>query len=143
MHRHGVDVERVRVIAPLRALVAECQKICRGRDGWTSELIEERCDAIHRAQGKEADVVALVLGGGRRVTAAETEGYTRQDAPSQATGRAHGAVSPETASRVWSPTLRRPGAELPDRGRQPLSVAMGCPIPLTVQNASNSSPGPE
>ncbi|WP_412075820.1 AAA domain-containing protein [Streptomyces xanthophaeus] len=65
LHRHGVAVERVRVIAPFRALVAECQKTCRGRDGWTSELIEERCATVHRAQGKEADVVVLVLGGGR------------------------------------------------------------------------------
>ncbi|MGW9368612.1 AAA domain-containing protein [Streptomyces xanthophaeus] len=65
LHRHGVDIERVRVIAPFRALVAECQKICRGREGWTSELIEERCATVHRAQGKEADVVVLVLGGGR------------------------------------------------------------------------------
>ncbi|GAA3374045.1 ATP-binding protein [Streptomyces racemochromogenes] len=65
LHRHGVTVERVRVIAPFRSLVAECQKICRGRDGWTSELIEERCATVHRAQGKEADVVVLVLGGGR------------------------------------------------------------------------------
>ncbi|MFK0043526.1 AAA domain-containing protein [Streptomyces sp. NPDC090741] len=65
LHRHGVAVERVRVIAPFRALVAECQKICRGRDVWTSELIEERCATVHRAQGKEADVVVLVLGGGR------------------------------------------------------------------------------
>ncbi|MFD9568705.1 AAA domain-containing protein [Streptomyces sp. NPDC059982] len=65
LHRHGVDVERVRIIAPFRALVAECQKVCRGREGWTSELIEERCATVHRAQGKEADVVVLVLGGGR------------------------------------------------------------------------------
>ncbi|MEV7416540.1 ATP-binding protein [Streptomyces sp. NPDC089919] len=65
VHRQGVGVERVRVIAPFRALVAECQKICRGREGWTSELIQERCATVHRAQGKEADVVVLVLGGGR------------------------------------------------------------------------------
>ncbi|MGW6863663.1 AAA domain-containing protein [Streptomyces sp. NPDC054912] len=65
LHRHGVDVERVRVIAPFRALVAECQKVCRGREGWTSSLIEERCATVHRAQGKEADAVVLVLGGGR------------------------------------------------------------------------------
>ncbi|MFE4258847.1 AAA domain-containing protein [Streptomyces sp. NPDC056883] len=65
LHRHGVGVERVRVIAPFRALVAECQKVCRGRDGWTPELIDERCATVHRAQGKEADVVVLVLGGGR------------------------------------------------------------------------------
>ncbi|MFD8143747.1 AAA domain-containing protein [Streptomyces sp. NPDC059708] len=65
LHRQDVGVDRVRVIAPFRALVAECQKICRGRDGWTSELIQERCATVHRAQGKEADVVVLVLGGGR------------------------------------------------------------------------------
>ncbi|WP_327250881.1 AAA domain-containing protein [Streptomyces sp. NBC_01244] len=65
LRRHGVEVERVRVIAPFRALVAECQRVCRSREGWTSELIEERCATVHRAQGKEADVVVLVLGGGR------------------------------------------------------------------------------
>ncbi|WP_354379590.1 AAA domain-containing protein [Streptomyces sp. PvR034] len=65
LYRHGVDIERVRIIAPFRALVTECQKICRDRDDWTSELIEERCATVHRAQGKEADVVVLVLGGGR------------------------------------------------------------------------------
>ncbi|MEU3831132.1 DEAD/DEAH box helicase [Streptomyces microflavus] len=65
LDRHGVGVERIRVIAPFRALVAECKKVCRGRDGWTAELLEERCATVHRAQGKEADVVILVLGGGR------------------------------------------------------------------------------
>ncbi|MEU5188103.1 ATP-binding protein [Streptomyces klenkii] len=65
LDRHGVGVERVRVIAPFRALVAECKKVCRGREGWTVELLDERCATVHRAQGKEADVVILVLGGGR------------------------------------------------------------------------------
>ncbi|MCX5077739.1 AAA domain-containing protein [Streptomyces sp. NBC_00424] len=65
LHRHGVGVERVRVIAPFRALVSECKKVCRDREGWTSELLDERCATVHRAQGKEADVVVLVLGGGR------------------------------------------------------------------------------
>ncbi|MFB7232677.1 DEAD/DEAH box helicase [Streptomyces fimicarius] len=65
LDRHGVGVERIRVIAPFRALVAECKKICRGRTGWTADLLEERCATVHRAQGKEADVVILVLGGGR------------------------------------------------------------------------------
>ncbi|MFE4632311.1 DEAD/DEAH box helicase [Streptomyces sp. NPDC056773] len=65
LHRQGVAVENMRVIAPFRALVAECQKVCRTREGWTPALIEERCATVHRAQGKEADVVVLVLGGGR------------------------------------------------------------------------------
>ncbi|WP_328867622.1 ATP-binding protein [Streptomyces sp. NBC_00304] len=66
LERNGVGVERIRVIAPFRALVAECKKVCRDRAGWTAELLEERCATVHRAQGKEADVVVLVLGGGRR-----------------------------------------------------------------------------
>ncbi|MFF3526012.1 AAA domain-containing protein [Streptomyces rubiginosohelvolus] len=65
LDRHSVGVERIRVIAPFRALVAECKKVCRGRAGWTADLLEERCATVHRAQGKEADVVILVLGGGR------------------------------------------------------------------------------
>ncbi|MFC8694283.1 AAA domain-containing protein [Streptomyces parvus] len=63
--RHGVGLERIRVIAPFRALVAEYRKVCRGRAGWTADLLEERCATVHRAQGKDADVVVLVLGGGR------------------------------------------------------------------------------
>ncbi|MFF7593087.1 AAA domain-containing protein [Kitasatospora purpeofusca] len=65
LDQHGVDLTRLRIIAPFRALVAECQKICRDRPGWTFEVLDERCATVHRAQGKEADVVILVLGGGR------------------------------------------------------------------------------
>ncbi|MFD8061419.1 AAA domain-containing protein [Streptomyces cyaneofuscatus] len=63
--RNGVEVDRIRVIAPFRTLVAECKKVCRDRADWTAEHLEERCATVHRAQGKEADVVILVLGGGR------------------------------------------------------------------------------
>ncbi|WP_285740513.1 DEAD/DEAH box helicase [Kitasatospora phosalacinea] len=65
LDQHGVDLTRLRVIAPFRALVAECKKICGDRSGWTFEVLDERCATVHRAQGKEADVVILVLGGGR------------------------------------------------------------------------------
>ncbi|GAA2265886.1 hypothetical protein GCM10010430_58570 [Kitasatospora cystarginea] len=63
--QHGIDLERLRIIAPFRALVTECKKACRERDGWTPALLDERCATVHKAQGKEADVVILVLGGGR------------------------------------------------------------------------------
>ncbi|MFD0261774.1 AAA domain-containing protein [Kitasatospora indigofera] len=63
--QHGVDLTRLRVIAPFRALVTECKKICGDRPGWTFEVLDERCATVHRAQGKEADVVILVLGGGK------------------------------------------------------------------------------
>ncbi|MEU1510387.1 AAA domain-containing protein [Kitasatospora sp. NPDC005748] len=62
LDQHGVDLTRLRVITPFRALVTECQKICRNRPDWTSKLLHERCATVHRAQGKEADVVILVLG---------------------------------------------------------------------------------
>ncbi|MEE1783397.1 DEAD/DEAH box helicase [Streptomyces sp. SP17BM10] len=65
LDQHGVGIERLRIIAPFRALVAECKKICGDRPGWTFEVLDERCATVHRAQGKEADVVILVLGGGR------------------------------------------------------------------------------
>ncbi|MEU6237657.1 ATP-binding protein [Kitasatospora sp. NPDC047058] len=65
LDQHDVDLERLRIIAPFRALVAECKKICHDRPGWTFEVLDERCATVHRAQGKEADVVILVLGGGR------------------------------------------------------------------------------
>ncbi|WP_194235764.1 DEAD/DEAH box helicase, partial [Streptomyces sp. CB01881] len=61
---HGVGIERLRVIAPFRELVKECKRVCGGREGWTRDLLEERCATVHKAQGKEADAVILVLGGG-------------------------------------------------------------------------------
>ncbi|MFE9664748.1 AAA domain-containing protein, partial [Streptomyces sp. NPDC005955] len=65
LDREGVEVDRLRVIAPFRALVRECQKVCGERPGWTRALLAERCATVHKAQGKEADVVVLVLGGNR------------------------------------------------------------------------------
>ncbi|MFJ8627474.1 DEAD/DEAH box helicase [Kitasatospora sp. NPDC093550] len=66
LDRHGVDVDRLRIIAPLRALVREARETCRTLPGWTPEHIDERCATVHRAQGKEADVVVLLLGAGGR-----------------------------------------------------------------------------
>ncbi|WP_224283086.1 DEAD/DEAH box helicase, partial [Streptomyces sp. LS1784] len=65
LDRHGVTVERLRIIAPFRALVAEARETCRTLPGWTAELLDERCATVHKAQGKEADVVILLLGAGR------------------------------------------------------------------------------
>ncbi|WP_316528855.1 DEAD/DEAH box helicase [Kitasatospora brasiliensis] len=65
LDRHGVAVERVRIIAPFRALVAEARHTCRTFPGWTAEHLDERCATVHKAQGKEADVVILLLGAGR------------------------------------------------------------------------------
>ncbi|MDH6710507.1 hypothetical protein P3T27_007257 [Kitasatospora sp. MAA19] len=65
LDRHGVTPERLRIIAPFRALVTEARDTCHGRAHWTSELLDERCATVHKAQGKEADVVILVLGGNR------------------------------------------------------------------------------
>ncbi|MEU8922498.1 ATP-binding protein [Kitasatospora sp. NPDC048545] len=65
LDHHDVDVERLRIIAPFRALVREACDTCRTLPGWTAELLEERCATVHKAQGKEADVVILLLGAGR------------------------------------------------------------------------------
>nr|WP_262986113.1 ATP-binding protein [Streptomyces sp. CBMA123] len=66
LHRQRVTPERVRIIAPFRALVREARETCRTHPGWTFEVLEERCATVHKAQGKEADVVILLLGAGRR-----------------------------------------------------------------------------
>ncbi|MER7844139.1 AAA domain-containing protein [Kitasatospora sp. NPDC096077] len=66
LHRHGVTPESVRIIAPFRALVREARETCRTLPGWTFDVLEERCATVHKAQGKEADVVVLLLGAGRR-----------------------------------------------------------------------------
>ncbi|MFD9690966.1 AAA domain-containing protein [Kitasatospora sp. NPDC059088] len=65
LHRHHVTPERLRIIAPFRALVREARETCRTHPGWTTELLDERCATVHKAQGKEADAVILLLGAGR------------------------------------------------------------------------------
>ncbi|WP_380282859.1 DEAD/DEAH box helicase [Kitasatospora purpeofusca] len=64
LDRHGVAPERLRIIAPFRALVREARETC-AEAGWTGEQLDERCATVHRAQGKEADVVILLLGSNR------------------------------------------------------------------------------
>ncbi|MER6363217.1 ATP-binding protein [Kitasatospora sp. NPDC001527] len=64
LDRHGVAPERLRIIAPFRALVREARETC-AEAGWTAEQLDERCATVHRAQGKEADVVLLLLGSNR------------------------------------------------------------------------------
>ncbi|MFF7457021.1 AAA domain-containing protein [Kitasatospora sp. NPDC008115] len=64
LDRHGVTPGRVRIIAPFRALVREARETC-AEAGWSAEQLDERCATVHRAQGKEADVVILLLGGNR------------------------------------------------------------------------------
>ncbi|WP_326846102.1 AAA domain-containing protein [Streptomyces kaniharaensis] len=104
VEQNGVDLERLRIIAPFRALVAECKKICRDRDGWTNALLDERCATVHKAQGKEADVVILVLGGNRpgaRAWAARTP-HLLNVAASRAKRRLY--VIGER--HLWAPLLR-------------------------------------
>ncbi|MFB7470038.1 DEAD/DEAH box helicase [Kitasatospora sp. NPDC056184] len=64
LHRHGAGPDRLRIIAPFRALVREARETC-AEAGWTTEQLDERCATVHRAQGKEADVVILLLGSNR------------------------------------------------------------------------------
>ncbi|MER7767062.1 AAA domain-containing protein [Kitasatospora sp. NPDC096140] len=66
LDRHEVGVDRLRIIAPFRALVREARDTCRTLPGWSAEHLDERCATVHKAQGKEADVVILLLGAGRR-----------------------------------------------------------------------------
>ncbi|MBW5482622.1 DEAD/DEAH box helicase [Streptomyces bambusae] len=56
-HDGGVDLGRdVYVISPFRQVVAGAQRVCRGL------VPAERVGTVHTTQGKEADVVVLVLG---------------------------------------------------------------------------------
>ncbi|MEU1286134.1 AAA domain-containing protein [Kitasatospora sp. NPDC005856] len=130
---HGVGVERLRIIAPFRALVSEARETCRRLPGWTAELLDERCATVHKAQGKEADVVILLLGAGRpgaRRWAAGTP-HLLNVAASRAKRRLY--VVGDRA--LWSPLLHFDvlAAELPaydhvrDRDTWPLDDPAGDP----------------
>ncbi|WP_329238817.1 AAA domain-containing protein [Actinoallomurus sp. NBC_01490] len=76
LHRkHGVSLDRIRVLSPFRDVVARCKDLVKELD-WksaplpgvkdygeqVSRFVKEHIGTIHTMQGKESDVVILVLG---------------------------------------------------------------------------------
>jgi hypothetical protein len=56
LHRYNVEPEQIFVISPFRDVADHIEKLCREVGGL-------RGGTVHTAQGKEADVVVLILGG--------------------------------------------------------------------------------
>ena len=68
--RHGVPLEQIYVLSPFRAVVRECGAVARNTlraafedapEGM-DEFLRQHIGTVHKMQGKEADVVILVLG---------------------------------------------------------------------------------
>jgi superfamily I DNA and/or RNA helicase len=68
--RHGVPLEQIYVLSPFRAVVRECRAVARNTlraafepapEGM-DEFLAKHIGTVHTMQGKEADVVILVLG---------------------------------------------------------------------------------
>ncbi|MGH3206450.1 MAG: DEAD/DEAH box helicase [Trebonia sp.] len=68
--RYGVPLEQIYVLSPFRVVVRECRTVARNSlraafehapDGL-DEFLDKHIGTVHRMQGKEADVVILVLG---------------------------------------------------------------------------------
>ena len=68
--RHGVPLEQIYVLSPFRAVVRECGTVARNtlRTAFEDapegmdEFLRQHIGTVHKMQGKEADVVILVLG---------------------------------------------------------------------------------
>ncbi|MGI5232541.1 DEAD/DEAH box helicase [Actinoallomurus sp. CA-142502] len=74
-HRYGVELDRIRVLSPFRDVVKGCKDAIRAL-GWASspppgvkdydkqvsDFIKANIGTVHTMQGKESDVVILVLG---------------------------------------------------------------------------------
>jgi superfamily I DNA and/or RNA helicase len=58
IHERGVDPAKIRVISPFREVVAGCEQVCVGL------LPRKSVGTVHTMQGKEADIVFLMLGSG-------------------------------------------------------------------------------
>ena len=63
----GIAVDQIRVLSPFRHVVAEARKVHRSvfrtRDPEAGAAAEKWVGTVHTMQGKEADLVILVLGG--------------------------------------------------------------------------------
>jgi hypothetical protein len=68
--RHGVPLEQIYVLSPFRAVVRECRTVARNTlraafehaPEGLDEFLAKHIGTVHTMQGKEADVVILVLG---------------------------------------------------------------------------------
>ena len=68
--RHGVPLEEIYVLTPFRAVVRECRVVARNKlraafdqaPEGLDEFVNKHIGTVHTMQGKEADVVILVLG---------------------------------------------------------------------------------
>ena len=68
--RHGVPLEQIYVLSPFRAVVRECGTVARNTlraafedaPEGLDEFLRKHIGTVHTMQGKEADVVILVLG---------------------------------------------------------------------------------
>ena len=68
--RHGVPLEQIYVLSPFRAVVRECGTVARNTlraafehaPEGLDEFLRNHIGTVHKMQGKEADVVILVLG---------------------------------------------------------------------------------
>ena len=68
--RHGVPLEQIYVLSPFRAVVRECRAVARNTlraafehaPEGLDEFLAKHIGTVHTMQGKEADVVILVLG---------------------------------------------------------------------------------
>jgi superfamily I DNA and/or RNA helicase len=61
LHDNGVERDRIRVLSPFRDVIRGCRGIVEQKLGWY-EFAQEHIDTIHKMQGREADVVIIVLG---------------------------------------------------------------------------------
>jgi superfamily I DNA and/or RNA helicase len=67
---HGVSLEQIYVLSPFRAVVRGCKTVSRNTlrasfeqaPEGLDEFVAKHIGTVHRMQGKEADVVILVLG---------------------------------------------------------------------------------
>jgi superfamily I DNA and/or RNA helicase len=96
IHERGVDPAKIRVISPFREVADHCEQVC------LQLLPRKSVGTVHTMQGKEADIVFLVLGSDPQRSGARTWAAEKPNLLNVAVSRAKRRLYVVGSRELWS-----------------------------------------